>query len=331
MMAHMELSLDERRRIERLKHASVPASEIASQLRRHRSTIYRELARNRFSDEENPYLDGYYGMAAHGMAARRRHRRCKLVRMPALLIAVVDRLRAGWSPEQISGRLRRDGSGTYVCHETIYAWVYSKDGRDQGLARFLPRRRKKRRVRYGRKPRAAVFPQSRSIHCRPDHVEGRGEFGHWEADLMIFQRSHGTANVATLVERKTRYVALYRNEDRRSRRVLGRLAGLLGPLPADARRSVTFDRGLEFLAWRDLTKATGMDVWFCDPQAPHQKGAVENANGRIRRWLPSETPIASLAENALAKLCDRINGTPRKCLGYATPAEAFAAEMRQIT
>ena len=103
---------------------------------------------------------------------------------------------------------------------------------------------------------------------------------------MIFQRSHGSANVATMVERKTRYIALYRNEDRRSRRVLGRLAGLLGPMPADARRSVTFDRGLEFLAWCGLTNAIGIDVWFCDPQAPHQKGAVENANGRVRRFCP---------------------------------------------
>jgi IS30 family transposase len=115
----------------------------------------------------------------------------------------VDRLRAGWSPEQIAGRLRRDGSGSYVSHETIYAWVYSDEGRERRLARFLPYRRNKRRVRLGRKPRAAVFPESRSIHQRPDIVAGREQFGNWEADLMIFQRSHGTANVATVVERKT--------------------------------------------------------------------------------------------------------------------------------
>jgi IS30 family transposase len=186
-------------------------------------------------------------------------------------------------------------------------------------------------VRLGRKPRAAVFPESRSIHQRPEVVTGREEFGHWETDLMIFQRSHGKANVATVVERKTRFVALYRNEDRRSRRVLGRLAGLLGPLPAQARRSVTFDRGLEFLAWRELTKATGIDVWFCDPRAPQQKGAVENTNGRVRRWLPPETPVADLTDDALPKLCARLNATPRKCLGYATPAETFAEEMERIT
>ena len=134
---------------------------------------------------------------------------------------------------------------------------------------------------------------------------------------MIFQRSHGSVNVATMVERKTRYIALYRNEDRRSRRVLGRLAGLLGPLPADARRSVTFDRGLEFLAWRGLTNATGIDVWFCDPQAPHQKGAVENANGRVRRWLPSETQVADLAEDALTKLVP--GSTAPRASVWATP------------
>lgn len=330
-MAHVELEIEERRLIERLRNARAPVAEIAARLNRHRSTVYRELARNRFTDKENRYLDGYYGMVAQSMAAARRHRRRKLVRMPSLLVSIVDRLRAGWSPEQIAGRLRRDGSGSYACHETIYAWVYSEEGRARELARFLPSRRKRRRMRLGRKSRAAVFPQGRSIHQRPERVADREEFGHWEADLMIFQRSHGNANVTTVVERKTRLTALYRNEDRRSRRVLGRLAGLLGPLPAPARRSVTFDRGLEFLAWRELTKATGIDVWFCDPQAPHQKGAVENANGRIRRWLPSETSIANLPNDTIAQLCAQLNGTPRKCLDYATPAEAFAAEMKRIT
>ena len=127
----------------------------------------------------DPYLDGYYSSVAQTMAARRRHRRRKLAREPLLLTSVLDRLRAGWSPEQIAGRLRRDGSGSYVCHETIYAWVYSEEGRDRRLARFLPYRRKKRRVRLGRKPRKAVFPENRSIHQRPDEVASREEFGHW--------------------------------------------------------------------------------------------------------------------------------------------------------
>ena len=175
-----------------------------------------------------------------------------------------------------------------------------------------------------------MFPENRSIHRRPDEVGAREEFGNWEADLMIFQRSNGSANVATAVERKTRFIALYRNEDRRSRQVLGRLAGLLGPLPPKAWRSVTLDRGLEFLAWRELTNRIGINVWLGRPASPAPEGRGRDANGRIRRWLPSETPVADLPDDALAKLCVRLNGTPRKCLGYATPAKAFTAEMERI-
>ena len=117
-MAHVELGIEERRQIERLRLARTPVARIAARLRRHRSTIYRELRRNRFVDEELPELDGYWGAVAHEMATGRRRRRRKLVRMPSLLVAVIDRLRAGWSPEQIAGRLRRDGSGAYVSDET---------------------------------------------------------------------------------------------------------------------------------------------------------------------------------------------------------------------
>ena len=198
-------------------------------------------------------------------------------------------------------------------------------------AHFLPSRRKRRRRRHGRKRQAAKFPDARSIYRRPDAVADRAEFGHWEADLMILRRAHGAANAATVIERKTRFVALYRNEDRRPRAVMGRMARLLGTLPVAARRSVTLDRGIEFQAWRELAKATGIGVWFCHPQAPHQKGAVENANGRIHRWLPSDTPVADLRPGAMTALCQRLNMTPRKCLGYPTPAEAFADEISRIT
>ena len=177
-MAHVELSMEERRQIERLRLARAPVARIAARLRRHRSTIYRELRRNRFVDEELPELDGYWGLVAQEMASARRRRRRKLVRMPALLVAIVDRLRAGWSPEQISGRLRREGGEAYVSHETIYAWVYSKDGQDRDLARHLPSRRKRRRPRHTRRPRRSVFPPERAIRHRPEAVGRRAEFGH---------------------------------------------------------------------------------------------------------------------------------------------------------
>ena len=147
---------------------------------------------------------------------------------------------------------------------------------------------------------------------------------------MNVRREHEATNVTTLIERKTRYVALPRNEDRRTGAVLGRLGAAMAPLPDAAGRPITFDRGREFTGWRALAKRTGVGVGFCDPQAPHQKGAVENANARVRRWLPRETRLDALPDDAMTRLCTRLNTTPRKCLDYATPAETFGAEIKRI-
>jgi IS30 family transposase len=268
-------------------------------------------------------------LLAQRKAAERRRRQRKLIRMPGLLAAVVDRLKAGWSPEQIAGRLRLEGGAAYVCHETIYAHVYSRDGQSESLARWLPERRRRRKLRHARRPRSLVFPLDRAIHNRPCEIATRQAFGHWECDLMIFRREHGPANVTSLVERRTRYAILFKNNDRRSRPLMDRLIDLFSPLPAPARQSMTFDRGFEFTSWRELTNGMGTDAWFCDPQAPWQKGAVENLNRRVRRYLPSDTPIAAISNRLMMSICDRLNATPRKCLGYRTSAEAFREELRR--
>ena len=237
---------------------------------------------------------------------------------------MVDRLRAGWSPEQIAGRLRVEpGTRHRLCHETIYRFVYGSAGQSEELARHLPQRRRRRRPRFARKPRSPVFPEHAAIRHRPAAVADRAEFGHWECDLMIFRKEHGAANVATVVERTTRYTVVFRNNDRRSKPIMGRLIDELAPLPAEARRSLTFDRGLEFVSWRELDAGLGAEAWFCDPQAPWQKGTVENTNGRLRRHLPRETDVLAIPDLAIQAIQDRLNATPRKCLGWRTPAEAF--------
>ena len=147
---------------------------------------------------------------------------------------------------------------------------------------------------------------------------------------MIFERAQGNANVATLVERKTRYTVLLRNNDRKSRPLMNRLIIEMSPLPADARRSITFDRGFEFTAWRELRQGMGTKAWFCDPQAPWQKGTVENTNKRVRRYLPRDTALLTLTNQSMKLICQRLNATPRKCLGYRTPAEAFREELLQL-
>ncbi|WP_113913472.1 IS30 family transposase [Roseovarius dicentrarchi] len=318
-MAHTELDLRERRAIEDMLNAKVPIAKIAAEIGRHRSTVYREVKRNYFEDEEIPYLTGYYGMIAQRAASDRRARRRKLIRLDSLRAHVIERLEVGWTPEQIAGRLGYDGQPLRVSHETIYAYVYSREGKSEQLARHLPSRRKKRRPRYARRPRGQVFPPDRSIHQRPEHVKTREAFGDWEGDLMIFERSTGKMNVASLVERKTRFAVLFRNNDRSSPHLMNKLMDVLEPLPQPARRSITFDRGFEFRAWRKLKSGIGTESWFCDPQAPWQKGSVENLNKRARRYLPRDTQLAALSNRYMKAICDRLNGTPRKCLGWRTP------------
>jgi IS30 family transposase len=269
-------------------------------------------------------------MTAQKSTAERRARRRKLVRIPELREAVIDRLQEGWSPEQIAGRLKLEGHVISVSHETIYAYVYSPDGQSQALARYLPDRHKKRRPRYARTPRGMMFPLERSIHNRPDYVKDRATFGEWEGDLMIFRREHGKANVASLVERKTRFAVLFRNNDRSSKHFISKLMNLIEPLPQTARKSITFDRGIEFSGWRKLKPGIGTEAWFCDPQAPWQKGSVENLNKRARRYLPRDTPVAALSNRDMKSICDRLNGTLRKCLGWKTPTEAFREELMKL-
>jgi IS30 family transposase len=329
-MAHTELDLRERRAIEDMLNAKMPVSKIATELGRHRSTVYRDIQRNGFVDEELPQLTGYYGVTAQNLALRRRARRRKLVRLEGLRTSVIAQLKEGWSPEQIAGRLQFEGQPVRVSHETIYAYVYSPDGQSAELARHLPHRRKKRQPRRRRTPRGLVFPPDRSIHERPDYVKTRETFGEWEGDLMIFERAQGKMNVASLVERKTRFAVLFRNNDRSTTHLMNRLMDIMEPLPQPARKSITFDRGIEFRNWRKLKPGIGTEAWFCDPQSPWQKGSVENLNKRARRYLPRDAPVAALSNRDMKSICDRLNGTPRKCLGWRTPTEAFRDELMKL-
>jgi IS30 family transposase len=170
--------------IAQMLQARVSKSEIAEALGRDRSTITREVKRNWWHDEEVSQADGYWHMTAQMQADLRRLRRRKLERLPELRKEVVARLQDGWSPEQIAGRLKIEPHAPHsLCHETIYAYVYSAEGQAAQLARYLPERRRKRKPRYGRRPRGQVFPLETSIHNRPEEINDRSQFGNWEGDL----------------------------------------------------------------------------------------------------------------------------------------------------
>ena len=320
---YRHFTLEERRTLFRLLNAKLPIKEIAGQLGRHRSTIYREIARNEFREVKQ--YRGYYPVTAEDSARRRRRRQRKLVRDPRLRSHVVEKLKLWWSPEQIAGRLKSLGDEAACRHETIYQFVYSPEGRALELHRHLLRARRLRRQRFGRKQHGLKIPTERTIAQRPAEIGERHAIGHWEADLLIFQRVHGNANLTSLVERKSRLVRLIANPDRRSRNVLGAIGEALRPLPATARQTITFDRGSEFLGYAELTRSHGIDTYFCDPHSPWQKGSVENANGRLRRFLPGELDLSTLTPARLQEIERQMNATPRKCLGFRTPQEAFTA------
>jgi IS30 family transposase len=157
------------------------------------------------------------------------------------------------------------------------------------------------------------------------------EFGHWEGDLVAFRQVYGKANLTSLVERKSRFAVLWRNPSRGSAGVMAGICGQLGPCPSALRQTVTFDRGTEFAAYPTLRSELGMTSYFCEPKSPWQKGGVENFNGRLRRFLPSDTDIAAMDAAVIEAICAQLNNTPRKCLGFRTPLEVFVEERsRQV-
>ena len=326
---YVHLDLGERRKLAQWRAAKIPMKEIALRLGRPPCTLYREIRRNFYRDEEIPDLNGYHAVAAQTMSEKRRACHRKLVVHSALKAEVIGKLVTGWSPEQIAGRLRAEAAPIRVSHETIYRYAYSRAGRAEQVYRHLPERRRQRRPRVARRRHGKRFPEALRVAHRPAIIGARGEFGHWEGDLVLFRQEFGQANITTLVERVSRYTVALRNGGRQSKPVMETMIAGLSPLPAPARRSITLDRGTEFTAWAHLHAGLGVDTWYCDPQAPWQKGTIENTNGRLRRYLPRKSDPTAITNRYLRSICDRLNATPRKCLDFRTPAEVFREKLME--
>jgi IS30 family transposase len=261
---------------------------------------------------------GYLPDRADACAAKLMRRNLKIFRSNKLCQHVISKLKLGWSPEQIAGRLKLEDRGFSVSHETIYKFVYSQEGQQQGLPLLLSRRKLKRTTKYGRKPRQSHIPDTASISQRPKVIEKRKRIGHWEGDLVVFS-SLRSANVTTLVERKSRYIKLVHNHNKYTKSVISGIQNALKDIPAQYRKTITFDRGTEFASYRQL----GITTYFCNPHSPWQKGSNENFNGRLRRYLPKSYNHHNLSQTLLDQISEKMNNQPRKCLGYNTPAEIF--------
>ena len=318
-----QLSLDERIEIYRLRAAGESMRVIALTLERAVSTISREIRRNSLATKVWP--GGYAPARAQKLAERRRHwdGRFKLARQADLRHRVGKSLAMGHSPEQIAGRLALEHGHTVISHESIYRFIYHRSAQKDYWHRLLPRRKllRGRRGRRGGSP-ASFIKQRRSITERPADVESRSTPGHWEADFMLFAR-YGQG-LLVLHERQTRFSVVDHPVDRKAALTAQTIADRLGQLPQAMRKTISFDNGTEFAEHYTLHKTLGVQTFFCDPHSPWQKGGVENAIGRLRRSLPRKTDLTVLDAAALHHLVQRLNNTPRKCLDFNTPAEAFS-------
>jgi IS30 family transposase len=316
------LSLDERCRIARLHEDGQSIRQIAAALDRPPSTVSRELRRNRGKQV------GYRPSHAHEQAKARRWTGSRLERDGELRRLVLDRLRHGWSPEQIAGRLACDKAATGISHESIYRFIYAQIRRtnDGSWRHYLPRAKAKRGWRGRKGGSAASSIKGRvSIAQRPEAANGRAFPGHWEADLMLF-KTYGQA-ILVAHERVSRILILARQPNKAAEPTARQLIAWLEPLPPELRQTITFDNGTEFAEHYRLKADLGIQTFFCDTHSPWQKGGIENAIGRMRRPLPRKTDLAAVRPKILNAVVAAYNNTPRKCLDFQTPAEAFLAQL----
>ena len=320
--SYHQLGLEERCTIARLREAGQSIRKIAAALDRPPSTISRELKRN--AGKQIGYQPAY----AQQQANARRWSGSRLERDELLRGLVLDRLKIGWSPEQVAGRFAREAGHCVISHESIYRFIYAQIRRtnDGAWRLYLPRAKAKRGWR-GRKggSSANFIAQRRPIGERPDEADDRQIAGHWEADFMQFA-TYGQ-NLLVVHERALRVTFLARTPTRKASITSQAIAGLLAPMPQKLRITITFDNGTEFAQHHRLHDQLGVETFFCDTHSPWQKGGVENAIGRLRRYLPRATNLDQITSADLASIAHNYNHTPRKCLDFQTPAEALSNQL----
>lgn len=318
-MAYTQLGLGERYQIYELLKRGFSVALIAEWMRRSRSTIYRELKRNRGGK-------GWRPLQAYEMAQARRFGKTG-PRLTQAAWAEVERLlREDWSPEQISRRMCYERN-VRISHEWIYQYIY-RDQRARGqLYRYL-RQQKPRRKRLGIHGRRGHMRGTVSIEERPQQAESRYWFGHWEGDTVIGKGQRGA--LLTLVERKARYTVVRHLATRNSEGVRRQIHQALFPIRHRV-QTITVDNGREFALHKAIEQDLEARVYFAHPYTSWERGTNENTNGLLRQYFPKRRSLANVAEDEIAHAAHRLNHRPRKCLGFRTPHEVFFGEKNQLT
>ncbi len=322
--SRLALTLGEREIISRGTAATRSIRSIARELCRSTSTVSREVNRNGGYD--------YYRAADADHQAWVRARRpklCKLAFNKPLQRVISNKLTIHWSPEQIAGWLKRkhpNKEHNQVSHETIYRslFVQARGVLKKELMQYLRSKRTIRRSIHATQKGSdhGQIKDMISIRERPASVEDRAVPGHWEGDLISGSEN---SHIATLVERHTRYVILVKVANKETQTVVSALIKQAKKLPTELYRSLTWDRGKELAAHQQFTLATDIDVYFCDPQSPWQRGSNENTNGLLRQYFPKGTDLSVHSQAELNKVARQLNERPRKTLEFETPAERFNA------
>lgn len=320
------LTLAEREDISRGIASGCSIRVIAQRLSRASSTVSREVARH---GGRAQYRANEADQQAWESALRPKP--CRLATHSKLQQIVASKLMQDWSPQQISGWLKSqhpNDESLRVSHETIYRslFIQARGALKQELIRHL---RSQRRIRRSRHSSVHGHSQGRivdavSIRERPAEAEDRAIPGHWEGDLL---RGARNSHVATLVERHSRFCMLVKVPGKDTATVVAALSQHVRQLPATLRRSLTWDRGLEMAQHKSFTMATDVQVYFCDPQSPWQRGSNENTNGLLRQYLPKNTDLSCYSQSDLDEIALRLNQRPRKTLGFQTPADRLQASV----
>ena len=316
------LNLTERKLIASWKQAGLSNKQIAKRLKRNVSTIGREIKRNKW--KQGLYESLHAQVKAHRRLMKRAYGKHPL-KNKEVYAYVLEKLRWGWSPEQISGRLKKDHPNNphwHIHHETIYQYIYHPKNQDKKLWEYLRRKQKRRKKKLGRKAQRVRIPDRISIHLRPPEVEKRKQVGHWEGDSIVGKgHQSGLHTEYERVTSLTRFERLSRINADETKNAMKRI---FDPLPRKLKRSTTLDNGSE------MTKHNRVDIktFFADPYSSWQRGGNENANLWIRYYFPKGTDFSTISDEELKAVEWELNNRPRKKLNYATPQEVFNNYLR---
>ncbi len=327
------LTLENRIEIYRLKSEGRSIRSIGRQIGRDHSVVSRELSRN-----SKPFSTEYKPVKAHQISQHRAkiQRQQAPLKNPKVFLYVRDKLRnSKWTPEQISGRLPRDLPGESISYETIYQYIYGLGRRDKLWLHLVRHHKKrKRKKNYQASKKKSKLKNAVSIEKRPTKANNRSQIGHWETDLMESKRGVN-ANVSAHIERKTRYTKLEKLSDKKAKTKYKSMQKTLKMLQSVSKsrkpiiKSVTYDNGSENANHYKLSKNMGIKGYICHPYHSWEKGSVENAIGRVRRFIPKGTDITTVSEKYLQQIENWINNSPLKCLNWLTPNEAMEQEVNK--